>query len=363
MDSTKSEKIMVGLSGGVDSSVTAALLVNAGYQVEGLFMFNWEEEDTQYCTSSEDYADAKRVCDTLGIPLHQTNFAHEYRELVFAHFLSEYQAGRTPNPDVLCNREIKFGAFLAHSKRLGADKIATGHYARIVPAGEQVELHMASDSKKDQSYFLHAVPQAALAQSLFPLGELEKTEVRTTALEQGLHVHKKHDSTGICFVGERPFREFLKQFIPAQPGEIRTLDDMRVGEHVGLMFYTLGQRQGLGIGGQANAKESPWYVAKKDLGANVLYVTQEREHECLMSSSMAVDHLTWISGSPPALPVNCQVKTRYRQTSVNCEINYQSNKRLSVHFETPQWAVTPGQYAVFYEGTKCLGGGTIDSHN
>src|SRR5579871_3215760 len=304
-----STRIIVGLSGGVDSAVAALLLKQQGYQVEGLFMDNWEDgEDESYCTAAEDFQDARQVCETLGIPLHKVNFAAEYRERVFRHFLDGYAAGNTPNPDVLCNSEIKFKAFLDHALRLGAERIATGHYARISEAGGSVKLLKALDGTKDQSYFLHAVPQTALARSLFPLGETLKTDTRALAREAGFANHAKKDSTGICFIGERRFAEFLGKYLPAQPGTIETPEGETLGQHNGLMYYTLGQRSGIGIGGRRDSEAAPWYVAGKDMARNVLTVVQGHDHPQLMQCSLQAADLHWVAGSAPALPLACAAK-------------------------------------------------------
>jgi tRNA-specific 2-thiouridylase len=350
--------VLIGISGGVDSSVAAWLLLERGYRVQGLFMSNWEEDESGYCTAAEDYQDARKVCAQLGIPLHKVNFAMEYRERVFQHFLAEYRAGRTPNPDVLCNREIKFGVCFDYARRLGADLIATGHYARM-SAGPHPQLLRGVDSNKDQSYFLHAVAGAALSRTLFPIGELKKEEVRRIAKQLALPTHDKKDSTGICFIGERPFEQFLATYLPAQPGEIRSPDGKMLGGHRGLMFYTLGQRQGLGIGGRRDEGEEPWYVADKDLANNVLIVVQGHHHPALLQSELDAAQLNWIAGSPPAERFSCTAKVRYRQEDRACEVQLHADGTCSVVFHEPQRAVTPGQYAVFYDGDVCLGGGVI----
>jgi tRNA-specific 2-thiouridylase len=353
-------RVIVGLSGGVDSAVAALLLKQQGYQVEGLFMDNWEDgEDDTYCTAAEDFQDARQVCDTLGIPLHKVNFATEYRDRVFKHFLEGYAAGYTPNPDVLCNSEIKFKAFLEHALRLGAEKIATGHYARLALGPDGVKLLKAKDAGKDQSYFLHAVTQSALQQALFPLGELQKTDTRTLARDAGFANHGKKDSTGICFIGERRFAEFLGKYLPAQPGDIVTPEGRIMGRHNGLMYYTLGQRQGIGIGGARDTEASPWYVAGKDMEKNRLLVAQGHDHPLLLSGSLQATHLHWIAGQAPALPLRCTAKTRYRQADQACSIVSFEDGRCKVEFDLAQRAVTPGQYAVFYAGDECLGGGVI----
>jgi len=358
-----SERIVVGMSGGVDSAVAALVLKRQGFDVHGLFMVNWEEDEEAYCTAAEDYQDARAVCDELGIPLHKINFAREYRERVFQYFLDEYAAGRTPNPDVLCNREIKFGVFKQYARRLGAKRVATGHYARIRKLVDEWQLLKASDLAKDQSYFLAAVDQAGLADSVFPLGDMSKVQVRQTALEAGLHIHRKKDSTGICFIGERDFAGFLAQFLPAQPGKIVDVDGTTVGEHRGLMFYTLGQRQGLGIGGVRGAAEVPWYVVDKDITNNKLIVGQGHDHPLLFSDAARVSDVNWIAGVAPAGDFECAVKVRYRQADQACRVRVGADGDLKIAFLAPQRAVTPGQYAVFYAGELCLGGGVITARS
>lgn len=354
-------KVIVGMSGGVDSSVAALLLREQGYRVEGLFMKNWEEDDgTEYCTAKEDYADAQAVADALGIPLHGANFAAEYWDNVFEHFLAEYRAGRTPNPDILCNREIKFRAFLDYALLLGADCIATGHYARRGETDGRATLLRGLDSNKDQSYFLHAVGHEELARTLFPVGELPKPEVRDIARRHGLATHGKKDSTGICFIGERRFRDFLQTYLPAQPGEIRSLEGEVLGRHQGLMYHTLGQRQGLGIGGLAGRDEAPWYVAGKDLDNNVLLVAQGNDHPALFSTSLETGQAYWVAGEAPALPLLCTAKVRYRQPDQGCRVEALEDARCRVIFDSPQRAVTPGQSVVFYLGDRCLGGAVIE---
>jgi len=346
------------MSGGVDSSVAAHLLLRQGYQVEGLFMFNWDADDV-YCTAAQDFQDARQVCEELEIPLHRADFSQQYRERVFRHFLAEYAAGRTPNPDVLCNREIKFDAFLTYAKRLGADLIATGHYARIDRQQGQVRLLRAIDVSKDQSYFLHVVPKAALAQTLFPLGELHKTQVRQLAVEAGFANHAKKDSTGICFIGERDFARFLSQYLPAQPGEIRTPAGELVGHHQGLMFYTLGQRRGLHIGGRASGNGAPWYVVGKDLATNTLLVTQGTDHPWLYRRCIITEPATWIGDVPIQSHFSCAAQVRYRQQPAPCRVQVHADGSLTVNFGQPQWAATPGQSLVLYDGQECLGGAVI----
>jgi tRNA-specific 2-thiouridylase len=355
------ERIVVGMSGGVDSSVAALLLKRQGYDVVGLFMKNWEDDDTdQYCSTRQDLVDAAAAADVIGVELEAVNFAAEYRDRVFADFLREYRAGRTPNPDVLCNAEIKFKAFLDHAMALGATRIATGHYARVVPRNGLHELHRGLDPSKDQSYFLHRLNQAQLARVLFPVGELPKTEVRRIAAEARLPNHAKKDSTGICFIGERPFREFLNRYLPREPGAIVTPEGKRVGTHIGLAFYTIGQRKGIGIGGIAGDEDhSPWYVAGKDMAANTLVVVQGHDHPRLLRRSLEAADASWISGEAPAPGSAHTAKTRYRQADGACVLTRVADGKISVEFPQPQWAVTPGQSVVLYDGAACLGGAII----
>lgn len=352
-------RVIVAMSGGVDSAVAALRLLRAGHDVQGLFMSNWEEDEDGYCRAAEDYQDARQVCAELGIPLHRVSFARQYREQVFAHFLAEYAAGRTPNPDVLCNREIKFGVCLAYARRLGAERFATGHYARVDHGPGGPRLLRAADASKDQTYFLHAVDRAALAMTLFPVGGLTKADVRATARAAGLPVFAKRDSTGICFIGERPFRRFLENFLPARPGPIETDAGERIGQHAGLMYYTLGQRSGLGLGGRAGAREAPWYVAAKDVARNALVVVQDPDHPLLMSDGLSATDVHWIGDAPAAARFRCSVQLRHRQRPQDCSVDVAPGGRAEVTFDAPQRAVTPGQYAVFYAGEVCLGGGVI----
>jgi tRNA-specific 2-thiouridylase len=368
------QRIVVGLSGGVDSAVSAWLLKRAGHEVVGLFMKNWEgDDDDAYCSANADFVDAAAVADVLGIEIEHVNFAAEYRERVFAEFLREYRAGRTPNPDVLCNAEIKFKAFLDHALRLGAEAIATGHYARVrqlkqpgaAGGAGRFQLLKGLDPLKDQSYFLHRLNQAQLSRTRFPVGELAKTEVRRIAAEIGLPNAQKKDSTGICFIGERPFREFLNRWLQQEPGPIRDERGRSVGRHVGLSFYTLGQRQGLGIGGikergaaRGGAEHQPWYVAGKDLQRNVLQVVQGHDHAALQSRRLWADDCSWVAGSPPAAG-RYAAKSRYRQADAACALALPAEGGMRLDFDAPQWAVTPGQSAVLYDGEVCLGGGVI----
>ena len=354
------QRVILGLSGGVDSAVAAALLKDEGYDVHALHMTNWEDDDG-YCTAAADLQDARRVCEQLGIPLHHVNFARQYRDQVFEYFLDEYRKGRTPNPDVLCNREIKFGVFRDYAKRLGGDLLATGHYARSGIVDGHGALFKGKDPNKDQSYFLHAVSAEALAETVFPLGELMKGDVRRIARDRGLDVYDKKDSTGICFIGERPFREFLATYIPANPGPMRTPDGDTIGEHEGLMYYTLGQRQGLHIGGIHGRPELPWYVVGKDLDENALIVAQG-EHELLFSEGLTATDASWIGAAPAGLAdgLRCKAKVRYRQPDQDCVVRELDEGVIDVRFDDRQRAVAPGQFVVFYDGDLCLGGATID---
>ncbi len=363
-------RIVVGLSGGVDSAVTAHLLQQQGHEVVALFMKNWEDDDdSEYCSSRQDFLDAASVADVLGIEIEHVNFATEYKDRVFAEFLREYQAGRTPNPDVLCNAEIKFKAFLDHAMRLGAEKIATGHYARV-RFNETTDLHellKGLDETKDQSYFLHRLNQAQLSRTLFPVGELRKSEVRRIAAEIGLPNAKKKDSTGICFIGERPFRDFLNRYIAREPGPIIDDRGRQLGRHMGLSFYTLGQRQGLGIGGvkeknapRGGGDHAPWFVARKDLQRNALIVVQGHEHPWLLSHQLAAQDASWIAGHAPARG-DYSAKTRYRQQDARCTLSNTEQNSFALAFPEAQWAVTPGQSAVLYDGEVCLGGGVIEA--
>lgn len=361
-------RVVVGMSGGVDSAVAALLLKREGYQVTGLFMKNWEDDDDdEHCSTRQDLIDVASVADMIGIDLDVVNFAAEYKDRVFSEFLREYEAGRTPNPDVLCNAEIKFKAFLDYALRMGATRIATGHYAGVrktaAEAGGRFELLRAADGSKDQSYFLHRLTQAQLSRVLFPLGALKKTEVRRIAREAGLPVHAKKDSTGICFIGERPFREFLNRYLPKRPGPMRTPEGRRVGEHIGLAFYTIGQRKGIGVGGQRGAPEGAWYVAGKDMARNELIVVQGHDHPLLLRGELAAEDLAWVSGvapePQPTVGAHYSAKNRYRQSDADCDISALSGDHLELKFAQPQWAVTPGQSAVLYRGEVCLGGGVI----
>lgn len=351
--------VVVGLSGGVDSSVAALLLARAGHRVRGLFMKNWADDDTaEYCAAAEDLADAQAVCSRLGITLYRADFSDQYRERVFARFLAEHRAGRTPNPDVLCNREIKFRTFLDHARRLGAARIATGHYARLRMRDGRHELLRGVDPDKDQSYFLHLLDQDQLACAWFPLGDLHKAEVRRLARAAGLATHDKKDSTGICFIGEREHRAFLRRYLPAEPGEMRTADGVPVGTHEGLAFYTLGQRRGLGIGGHRGGGVGAWYVVDKDFTNNVLVVAQDHDHPRLQRRTLCADEVHWICGEAPGAPLRCTARVRYRQSDQPCTVEAEADRAL-VRFDRPQRALTPGQSVVFYDGEICLGGGRI----
>jgi tRNA-uridine 2-sulfurtransferase len=356
----KPSKVVIGMSGGVDSSVAAWMLKQQGYEVVGLFMKNWEDDDNdEYCSARQDWLDVVSVADLIGIDVEAVNFAAEYRDRVFADFLREYSAGRTPNPDILCNAEIKFKAFLDHAISLGADAIATGHYARVRHEGGRVQLLKALDATKDQSYFLHRLTQHQLAKVLFPLGEIPKTEVRKIAEQIGLPNARKKDSTGICFIGERPFREFLNRYLPTNPGPIKTTENKLVGEHMGLAFFTLGQRKGIGLGGSQDGNGDAWYVARKDITSNTLYVAQGHEHPWLLSQKLAAIDASWIAGVAPENGAY-SAKTRYRQADSACEVTETPGTDcFQLHFSEPQWAVTPGQSAVLYDGDICLGGGII----
>jgi tRNA-specific 2-thiouridylase len=356
-----SSKIMVAMSGGVDSSASALLLREQGHEIAGMFMKNWEEDDRLgACPAEVDAADAQAVADAIGITLHRRNFSAEYWDYVFEDFLAEYRAGRTPNPDILCNREIKFKTFLDHALDLGAERIATGHYVRTDRRDGRYRLLRGRDSGKDQSYFLYTLGQEQLSRTLFPVGELLKPDVRAVALRAGLPVHDKKDSTGICFIGERNFREFLSRYIPPSAGEMQTPDGQRVGRHSGLSYYTLGQRQGLGIGGLRDFPDQPWYVLHKDQGANVLYVGQGHDHPWLFSSLVVAEQLSWVSGEAPAKGTRLTAKLRYRQADQPCTVQAIEHGRMQLAFDAPQRAVTPGQSVVLYRGDECLGGGVID---
>jgi tRNA-specific 2-thiouridylase len=364
-------RIVVGLSGGVDSAVSAWLLKEQGWEVVGLFMKNWEDDDdSEHCSTRQDWIDAASVADVVGIDIEAVNFAAEYRDRVFAEFLREYSAGRTPNPDVLCNAEIKFKAFLDHAVRMGAERIATGHYARVrrvddpaAPGGMRHELLRGLDAGKDQSYFLHRLDASQLARTVFPVGELNKSGVRAIARRIGLPNHDKKDSTGICFIGERPFREFLNRYLPTTPGPILADDGRQVGEHVGLAFYTLGQRKGIGIGGRRAGSGEAWYVARKDMAGNVLHVVQGHDHPWLQAGALSAADAHWIAGAPPPDGAMLGAKTRYRQADARCllRLDARDARAFSLRFDEPQWAVTPGQSAVLYRGEVCLGGGVIAS--
>lgn len=362
-------KVIVGMSGGVDSSVAALLLKQQGYDVEGLFMKNWEEEfepsatepdKKRGCNATQDFIDAEAVCLKLGIRLHTVNFSADYWDRVFNYFLEEYKAGRTPNPDILCNKEIKFKAFLEHALELGADYIATGHFVRCRRENNEFQLLKGRDQNKDQSYFLYTLNQHQLSHALFPVGELDKPTIRKMARENGFKNFAKKDSTGICFIGERKFKNFLSQYLPAQPGNIETPDRKIIGFHDGLMYYTLGQRQGMGIGGLKNQSEEPWFVVKKDLQRNVLVAVQGHDHPLLFSQKLIADQLHWVSSKAPELPLKCTAKTRYRQVDQPCTIKKSNNDFFEVCFDEPQRAITPGQSVVLYQSEICLGGGVIE---
>lgn len=350
--------VIVGMSGGVDSSVAALLLKQQGYQVSGIFMQNWEDDD-EHCTARQDYRDAASVAARLGMELTTVNFADEYWERVFAHFLEEYSAGRTPNPDILCNKEIKFKAFLDHARSQGADAIATGHYVRAGGSNDAVQLLRGLDGNKDQSYFLYTLNQQQLRPSLFPVGEMEKPDVRKLAQDAGFHVHSKKDSTGICFIGERKFSAFLAEYLPAQPGDIVSDSGEVIGRHNGLMFYTLGQRQGLGIGGRSAGEESPWYVLDKDLKDNRLIVGQGHDHPTLFRSSLQAHNIHWVQGSAPADSFRCTAKVRYRQQDQAATVTLGDGDSLHIEFDNAVRAATPGQSLVLYDGDACLGGAII----
>lgn len=358
------ERIVVGMSGGVDSSVAALLLKRAGYDVVGLFMKNWEDDDDdEYCSTREDLVDAAAAADVIGIELEAVNFSAEYKDRVFADFLREYRAGRTPNPDVLCNAEIKFKAFLDHAIELGAMRIATGHYAGVFEKNGLYELHRGADPAKDQSYFLHRLTQAQLAKVVFPIGDRLKTEVRRIAAEARLPNHAKKDSTGICFIGERPFREFLNRYLPREPGPIVTPEGVRIGTHIGLAFYTIGQRKGIGIGGiagkNAGGAGDAWYVAQKDPGSNALIVVRGHDHMLLLRNSLVGQNASWVSGEAPSEGAAHSAKTRYRQADSACTVTRSHDGEIAMEFARPQWAVTPGQSVVLYDGAACLGGAVI----
>jgi len=353
-------RIIVGMSGGVDSSVAAWLLKEQGFDVVGLFMKNWEDDDDdEFCASRQDLIDAVSVADVIGIDIDTVNFSAEYKDRVFGNFLAEYQAGRTPNPDVLCNAEIKFRAFLDHALRLGAQRIATGHYAQVRQVDGLFQLLKAEDGTKDQSYFLYRLDQAQLSKTLFPLGKMYKRDVRELARKLGLPNHDKKDSTGICFIGERPFRDFLSRYLPTRPGDVRTQEGETVGQHSGLMYHTIGQRQGLGIGGRKDGTGEPWYVAAKDMAANTLIVVPGHDHPALFADALTATNLNWISGAKPRCHWVYGAKTRYRQKDAPCEIERVDPEQCEIKFAEPQWAITAGQSVVVYESKVCLGGGII----
>jgi len=358
-----SKKVIVGMSGGVDSSVTALLLLEQGHQVSGLFMKNWEEDDgTEYCTAMADLADAQQVCDKLGIELKTVNFAAEYWDEVFEVFLSEFKAGRTPNPDILCNKHVKFKAFLNYAiEDLGAEYIATGHYARVSERDGEYFLLKGLDPNKEQSYFLYTLGQKQLSRTLFPIGHLHKPEIRAMADKAGFANSRKKDSTGICFIGERKFTEFLQRYLPTQPGEMRTPEGRYIGKHHGLMYYTFGQRQGLGIGGIKDAPDEPWYVLEKDLVNNVLIVGQGHDHPLMLHDTLEASQLDWCNNLPLTKSIRCSAKTRYRQADQSCYLEPIGDDRCKAVFDQPQRAITPGQSVVFYDGEVCLGGGIIES--
>ncbi|MEM5496846.1 tRNA 2-thiouridine(34) synthase MnmA [Paraglaciecola mesophila] len=362
--SNSQKKVIVGMSGGVDSSVSAYILLQQGYQVEGLFMKNWEEDDNdEYCAAADDLKDAQAVADKLGIELHQINFAAEYWDNVFEYFLEEYKSGRTPNPDIMCNKEIKFKAFLEFAaEELEADYIATGHYVRRREVNGHWQMLRGMDDNKDQSYFLYTLGEQHVGQTLFPIGDIEKPQVREIAQEQGLITHDKKDSTGICFIGERKFTDFLSQYLPAQPGVIETPEGQEIGQHQGLMYHTLGQRKGLMIGGMKEFGDDPWYVVDKDMTRNVLIVGQGADHPRLYSNGLIANQLHWVDRKGPTSPMKCSVKTRYRQEDIACTLTPESDGNMRVMFDEPQKAVTPGQSAVFYLNEVCLGGGIIESY-
>lgn len=351
------------MSGGVDSSLTAALLLEQGHSVEGLFMFNWAQDEDAYCTAAEDYAVAAQVASDLGIRLHRADFSQQYRERVFAHFLEEYQAGRTPSPDLLCNREIKFDVFLKYARQLGADAIATGHYARLDHQPQRSRLLLAQDQNKDQTYFLASVHGDALHHVLFPLGEYSKPQVRDMAQARGLFNHQRKDSTGICFIGERPMREFLSRYMQAQAGDIVDDQGHVVGQHPGLCYFTIGQRKGLGVGGQKHALDAPWFVYAKQAGSKQLRVTQNAQHPALQRRQATLQQPHWIAGQPPELPWRGLARIRHRQALQACTLQAQDGERLQIQFDDPQWAIAPGQYAVLYQQQECLGCAVICDHD